>query len=429
MGDDGILHWMEIRNILMTNMENDLFAISMVRCIDEDIKQTVELEKAKEAAESANKAKSAFLFNMSHDIRTPMNAIIGFSAMAEKYINNPEKVADCLKKINISGNYLLKLINNVLDMARIESGKIEMNIQAHHIPSKMKNIEYIFLADINKKNLSFNAECDIKDEIAFYDALKINQIELNLISNAIKYTPAGGSITYRIEQKSSENGFGIYSCIVKDTGIGMSNEFIKNVFGAFESENTGFTMRTEGSWLGLAIVKRLVDIMGGTISCTSEKGKGSEFVCTFKLKIGTYADLEKELPDDKKLADFAGKRILLVEDNELNREISREILENEGFIVDEAEDGDIAVEKVKTSAEGFYSFILMDIQMPRLNGYEATKQIRSLNNKALAAIPIIAVTANAFDEDKRAATQAGMNGHVAKPIEINNLRKELFKCM
>lgn len=209
----------------------------------------------------------------------------------------------------------------------------------------------------------------------------------------------------------------------------MSNEFIKNVFGAFERENTGFTMRTEGSGLGLAIVKRLVDIMDGTISCTSEKGKGSEFICTFKLKIGTYADLEKELPDDKKLADFAGKRILLVEDNELNREISREILENEGFIVDEAEDGDIAVEKVKTSAEGFYSFILMDIQMPRLNGYEATKQIRSLNNKTLAAIPIIAVTANALDEDKRAAAQAGMNGHVAKSIEINNLRKELFKCM
>ena len=423
LADDGNLHWMEIRNILMKNITGDMFSISMVRCIDEEIKLTLELENAKEAAESANKAKSTFLFNMSHDIRTPMNAIMGFSEMAQKYVTDSQKVLDCLNKINISGEYLLKLINNVLDMARIESGKMELNIQAQHLPSIIKKVEYIFLADLKKKNQEFKVHCEVEDEIVFLDLLYLNQIELNLISNAIKYTPEGGKISCSIRQLSSNNGYGTYQFVVKDTGIGMSKEFCEKVFEAFERENTSDVIGTEGSGLGLAITKRLVDKMGGKISCNSAKGKGSRFTCTFQFKIGCQKDLVKKEDLSSKHLDVKGKRVLLVEDNDLNREISCDMLESKGFIVEEAQDGVVAVEKVKQSSPGYYDLVLMDIQMPRLNGYEATKQIRALKGKDFSKIPIIAVTANAFEEDKQEALKAGMNGHVAKPIKIEELIK------
>ena len=376
LADDGNLHWMEIRNILMKNITGDLFSISMVRCIDDEIKMTLELKNAKEAAESANKAKSTFLFNMSHDIRTPMNAIMGFSTMAKKYIDQPQKVLDCLNKINVSGEYLLELINNVLDMARIESGKRKVHIQAQHLPSVIKKVEYIFLSDIKKKNQELNIHYEIQDEIVFLDLLSLNQIELNLISNAIKYTPDGGKISYSIKQLSSKDGYGTYQFTVKDTGIGMSKEFCKKVFEAFEREDTDAIIGIEGSGLGLAITKRLVDEMHGKISCNSVKGKGSRFTCIFRFKIGTQKDLVKEKPISP--ITIKGKRILLVEDNELNREISCDLLRSEGLIVEEAVDGDVAVEMVKQSKPGYYDFILMDVQMPKLNGYEATKQIRAL---------------------------------------------------
>lgn len=397
---------------------------------------TIELQNAKEAAESASRAKSTFLFNMSHDIRTPMNAIMGFSAMAERYVNDPEKVQDCLQKINLSGEHLLKLINNVLDLARIESGRMEMNIQACRIPDSMGQMEYIFQADCRKKNLTLEIVSDIQDEIVFCDMLKINQIELNLIGNAIKYTPEGGKITYSVTQTGREGDYATYRCSVKDNGIGMSPEFSRNVFEAFERENSSSTTGIEGSGLGLAITQRLVDGMGGTITCQSEQGKGSEFIFVLTFRVGSPEDLPREtitdengrIIEDKEL-DMTGKRILLVEDNALNREISRELLENQGILVEEAEDGEAAVEIVRNSTPGYYDMVLMDIQMPKMDGYEATRQIRRLTDSALAQIPIVAVTANAFEEDKQEAREAGMNGHIAKPISIKQLREQMARCM
>ena len=435
-GDDGQLHWMEVRAILMTNVTGDLYSISMVRCVDEDIRQTMELQAAKEAAESANRAKSTFLFNMSHDIRTPMNAIMGFSAMAERHADDPDKVRDCLRKINLSGGHLLKLINNVLDLARIESGRMEMNIQACRIPDSIGQMEYIFQADCRKKNLTLEIVSDIQDEIVFCDMLKINQIELNLIGNAIKYTLEGGKITYSVNQTGREGDYATYRCSVTDNGIGMSPKFVQNVFEAFERENNSSATGIEGSGLGLAITKRLVDGMGGTISCRSEQGKGSEFTFVVTLRVGTREDLPREVITDEngriienKDLDMTGKRVLLVEDNALNREISRELLENEGILVEEAEDGEAAVEAVRNSIPGYYDMILMDIQMPKMDGYEATRRIRALPDSALSQIPIVAVTANAFEEDRQAARKAGMNGHIAKPISVKQLREQMVRSM
>lgn len=436
LGEDGQLHWMEVHNILMTNITGDLYSISMVRCVDEEIRQTMELQTAKEAAESASRAKSTFLFNMSHDIRTPMNAIMGFSSMAERYVDDPEKVQDCLQKINLSGEHLLKLINNVLDLARIESGRMEMNIQACRIPDSIARMEYIFQADCRKKNLTMEITSDIQDEIIFCDMLKINRIELNLIGNAMKYTPEGGKITYSVTQTGRENDYATYRCTVRDNGIGMSPEFCRHVFEAFERENSSSTTGIEGSGLGLAITKRLVDEMGGTLTCRSEQGKGSEFTFEITVRVGTEADLPRDAITDaegRELDDHAlnlsGKRVLLVEDNELNREISRELLENEGILVEEAEDGEEAIQKVRAADPGYYDMVLMDIQMPRMDGYEATRQIRSLPDPVLAQIPIVAVTANAFEEDRREAKEAGMNGHIAKPINIRQLREQMARCM
>lgn len=236
VGDDGQLHWMEVRAILLQSVTEDIYSITMVRCIDEEIERTLELEKARDAAESANRAKSTFLFNMSHDIRTPMNAIMGFSSMAEEYIDKPEKVRDCLGKIRISGEYLLNLINNVLDMARIENGKLDLNIQPHDIPKMIQQTEYIFQADIEKKNQTMEVSYDIINEVAFFDSLRISQIMLNLIGNAIKYTPKGGTIQYKVRQLAVKDGYATYECRVKDNGIGMSEEFCQKVFDAFERE-------------------------------------------------------------------------------------------------------------------------------------------------------------------------------------------------
>ena len=429
LADDGLLHWMEIRNILMENASGDLCSISMARCIDEEIQMTLELEQTKEAAESANKAKSTFLFNMSHDIRTPMNAIMGFSAMAEKHIHEPDKVLDCLKKLNISGEHLLKLINNVLDMARIESGKAEFVIEPHHISTEVANMQHIFQADLSRKKLRFLTSVEVENEVACYDLLRMNQIELNLISNAIKYTPEGGTISYSIRQLDLKDGLATYEGCISDTGIGMSPEFVSVVFEAFEREHNNTMSDIQGTGLGLAITQNLIRQMGGSISCESEKGKGTTFRFTVVLPVGSMQDLKEQKQEETTVSDFAGKRILLVEDNVLNREIARDILEDEGFAVEEADDGDVAVEKLKWSQPGYYDLVLMDIQMPKMDGYEATRQIRRIDSIYCRNIPIIALTANAFEEDKRAAAQAGMSGHIAKPIKVEALRQELARCL
>ena len=428
-GDDGSIHWMETKNILMQNVTGDVYSISLTRCIDDEICQTQELERAREAAESANRAKSTFLFNMSHDIRTPMNAIMGFSNMAEKYIDDPEKVADCLRKINISGDHLLRLINNVLDLARIESGKIEQDIAPHYIPETLKNVSCIFQSDVKKKQQTFEVVCDIQNEIACFDLLRINQIELNLIGNAIKYTPVGGHIVYAVEQTGAKDGYATYRCSVRDDGIGMSETFREHLFEAFERENNSVMSGVEGAGLGLSIVRKLVEEMGGRITCHSAPGKGSEFICEFTFKTGSREDLQPQETMDKPARDDRRLHILLVEDNPLNREISREILESSGYAVEEAEDGDIAVERIEKAEPGTYDLVLMDIQMPRMDGYEATRRIRQLDDRKKAGIPVIAVTANAFEEDRQKARDAGMNAHIAKPVSAGELQRVIEEVL
>ena len=519
--------------------------------------QNRKLEIALQHEGAANRAKREFLFNMSHDIRTPMNAIIGFTSLAATHIDNREQVLDYLKKISTSSQHLLSLINDVLDMSRIESGKVKIEEKAVHLPDLVHDVRSIIQPNVAAKRLSlFIDTMDIEDEDIITDPLRLNQILLNILSNAIKFTPTGGMISIRIAQKNgAPKGCVCYEFRIKDNGIGMSEEFQKHIFEEFSREESSTVSGIQGTGLGLSITKNIVDLMGGTIALTSEPGKGSEFIVTLCFtrsgqkaepkqlpqleglralvadddtntclnvstmlsKIGMrpewtisgkeavirtkyaveqgdefsvyiidwlipdmngieivrqirkvignrcpiiiltaydWADIEDEAraagvtafcekplflselrrvlaepfraepasePAQPTAADLKGKKLLLVEDNELNREIALEILKEAGFVVDTAEDGAVAVQKIKQAAPGQYDLILMDIQMPNLDGYEATRQIRALPDAEKASIPIFAMTANAFEEDRQNALAAGMNGHIAKPLDVPHL--------
>ena len=519
--------------------------------------QNRKLEIALQHEGTANRAKREFLFNMSHDIRTPMNAIIGFTSLAATHIDNREQVLDYLKKISTSSQHLLSLINDVLDMSRIESGKVKIEEKAVHLPDLVHDVRSIIQPNVAAKRLSlFIDTMDIEDEDIITDPLRLNQILLNILSNAIKFTPTGGMISIRIAQKNgAPKGCVCYEFRIKDNGIGMSEEFQKHIFEEFSREESSTVSGIQGTGLGMSITKNIVDLMGGTIAIESELGKGSEFivdlcfarceqkveqrqlpqleglralvadddtdtclsVSTMLSKIGMrpewtisgkeavirtkyaveqgdafsvyiidwlipdmngieivrqirkvignrcpiiiltaydWADIEDEAraagvtafcekplflselrrvlaepfraepasePAQPTAADLKGKKLLLVEDNELNREIALEILKEAGFVVDTAEDGAVAVRKIKQAAPGQYDLILMDIQMPNLDGYEATRQIRALPDAEKANIPIFAMTANAFEEDRQNALAAGMNGHIAKPLDVPHL--------
>lgn len=523
----------------------------------------MELTEALNMAQAANRAKTTFLNNMSHDIRTPMNAIIGFTALAITHIDTKDRVADYLEKISKSSNHLLSLINDVLDMSRIESGNVSIDAKPENLAEILHGLKDIILADINAKQLElFIDVLDVWDECIICDKLRLNQVLLNLTSNALKYTNPGGIVSIRVIEKGyTESGRGIYEFHVKDTGIGMSPEFVQTIFEPFTREKTSTVSGIQGTGLGMAITKNIVNMMGGTITVTSEPGVGSEFIVSFEFEIqegdkepkviGSLEGLRGLIVDDdmntcqsaaamlrqigmrsewcthgkeavarteeaikihdhfqvyiidwlmpdmngieiarrvRKIAgndvpiillsaydwtdmeeeareagitDFiskpmflsdlfeklsracgegtqepvpqtaekkvtgVGKRLLLVEDIELNREIAVEILGQEGFEVDSAENGSVAVDKIEKSQPGYYDAVLMDVQMPIMNGYEAAKAIRALQNPALAAIPIIAMTANAFEEDKKAALEAGMNSHVSKPIDVGALLEAL----
>ena len=527
--------------------------------------QNRKLEIALRHEGAANRAKREFLFNMSHDIRTPMNAIIGFTSLAATHIDNREQVLDYLKKISTSSQHLLSLINDVLDMSRIESGKVKIEEKAVHLPDLVHDVRSIIQPNVAAKRLSlFIDTMDIEDEDIITDPLRLNQILLNILSNAIKFTPTGGMISIRIAQKNgAPKGCVCYEFRIKDNGIGMSEEFQKHIFEEFSREESSTASGIQGTGLGMSITKNIVDLMGGTIALTSEPGKGSEFIVTLCFtrsgqkaepkqlpqleglralvadddtntclnvstmlsKIGMrpewtisgkeavirtkyaveqgdefsvyiidwlipdmngieivrqirkgignrcpiiiltaydWADIEDEAraagvtafcekplflselrrvlaepfraepaskPAQPTAADLKGKKLLLVEDNELNREIALEILKEAGFVVDTAEDGAVAVQKIKQAAPGQYDLILMDIQMPNLDGYEATRQIRALPDAEKANIPIFAMTANAFEEDRQNALEAGMNGHIAKPLDIPHLLRVLAAAL
>ncbi len=535
------------------------------RTADKQINQA--LSDAVAAAETANRAKSTFLSNMSHDIRTPMNAIIGFTTLALSNINDTERVKDYLGKTLASSNHLLSLINDVLDMSRIESGKIHLEEVEVNLSDVLHDLKTIVSGQIYAKQLELYMDAtDVTDEDVYCDKTRLNQILLNLLSNAIKFTPAGGTVSVRVRQLAGKvHGCGQYEFRIKDNGIGMSEEFAQKIFDPFERERTSTVSRVQGTGLGMAITKNIVDMMGGTIEVQTAQGKGSEFIICVPMrtqdehrpvekiteleglkalvvdddfntcdsvtkmlvKVGMRAEwtlsgkeavlrarqsiemsdvyhayiIDWRLPDmngievtrqirslhddtpiiiltaydwsdieveakaagvtafcskpmfmsdlretlmsalGQKLtdasqellpeedADFKDRHILLVEDNELNREIAQEILREYGFRVDTAENGAVAVEKVRTAAPGSYDLVLMDVQMPVMDGYTATRQIRALEDPALAGIPILAMTANAFDEDRRNAMESGMNGFLSKPIVIGDLVQELHKIL
>ena len=386
-----------------------------------------ELEVAKEAANAASRAKSTFLFNMSHDIRTPMNAILGYSDRLQRHIDDSAIVRDSSDKIRSAGEYLLSLINDVLDMARIESDKFTLDESLNDLNDELAQMCGIFEVNLQKKDLLFTTDFSgIENPLVRYDRLKLRQVFLNLISNSIKYTPEGGSVSFSARQLSGEKpGRARYEFRVSDTGIGMTPEFVEHIFEQFSRSDDTITRETQGTGLGMAIVGKLIDFMGGTIDIESEPGKGTSTTFSLEFSFATEQELleyEAGLKAPEESADLTGLRILLVDDNELNREIARDILEEEGCIVaDIAENGAIAVEKVHSSPPGTFDLVLMDVQMPVMDGYEATRRIRSLEDPLLAAVPIVAMTANAFDEDRRNALAAGMNAHLAKPIDVPRL--------
>lgn len=381
-------------------------------------------------AELASSAKTSFLFNMSHDIRTPMNAIIGYANLMENNLDNPAMFKDYLSKIRSASNFLLGLINNVLEVARIESGKVEVKNEPHRMDEVLVDLKDLFEELFKKKGIKFVFNQDVQAKAVYCDLVKLSDIYLNLLSNAYKYTPEGGTITVSSRQLPNEReGYITIQGIVSDTGIGMSKEYLPHVFDSFTREKTYTDNKISGTGLGMAIVKRLVELMGGTIEVKSEQGKGTTFIVTTPHKLASLDEVPKKTTKEVIIGSLEGRHVLLAEDNELNAEIAIELLKSEGMTVDHAEDGVKCIEMLQKAPAGTYDVILMDIQMPNLNGYEAAKQIRALKDKQISSIPILAMTANAFEEDKNKAFEVGMNGHLAKPINFNELIKELNKVV
>jgi signal transduction histidine kinase/FixJ family two-component response regulator len=412
------------------------------RSVDQEMQaelaQKIQLEKALQQAQNASRAKTTFLNNMSHDIRTPMNAIIGFTDLAIDHVEETELVRSYLEKIKVSGNHLLNLINDVLDMSRIESGRMQLEEKECNLLEIMSGIKDILQNDAETKQLEFLVDHeDIVDEEIICDSLRLNQILLNCLGNAVKFTNPGGIISARIIQKpDAPSGYASYVFKIRDTGIGMSKEFTKRIFEPFERERTSTVSGIQGTGLGMSITKSLVDMMSGTISVESEEGKGTEFTISLQFKLSRkHSDMLKisglqeneEANDQEETIILEDKHILLVEDGELNREIAETILLEMGMQVDTAVNGKEAVEKVQQKREDTYDLILMDIQMPVMDGYEATRKIRGLQNERKASIPIVAMTANAFEEDRKRALEAGMDDHLTKPIQVPEMMHAIQK--
>ena len=398
--------------------------------LEKELEYQNELREARDKAEAASKAKSAFLFNMSHNVLTPMNAIIGFADIAQKNVQDTAKVAESLRKIKTSSDLLLSLLNNILYISQMENSDVEVKENPVDLTRFMDDITPIMQPLAQAKNIEWRVEIgDLRNRLVYADTLHINQVVINLITNAVKYTHEGGTITLKLEQKEcGQEGTGMYSITVADTGIGMSKEFMENIFESFSREDRWEVGNQEGVGLGLTIAERLVKLMNGGITVSSELGKGSTFVVTLPLRLQKTEEASPDggKPSNESLNSLEGKKILLVEDNELNREIASEILEDFGMVVDTAGNGAKAVEMVLKHGMHYYDAIIMDINMPVMNGYEATKTIRSLPDDGKPVV-IIALSANALEEDKRKSLSVGMNAHIPKPIKVADLIGTLRK--
>ena len=392
---------------------------------------TEEIRKSAEKARKANEAKTRFLFNMSHDIRTPMNAIVGFSGLLEKSIHDEKKSLDYIKKLRVSSDILLTIINQVLEMARIESGKITLNPESVNIREMVEAMNTVFESSLTKKSLEYQCSLNVVHDQILCDKTKMEEIILNVVSNSIKYTNPHGKITVSIDELDSEDEKNAnYKVVVEDNGIGMSQDYLPHIFEEFSREHTSTETRVAGTGLGLPIVKSLVDRMGGTIEVESEEGKGTRFIMKFSFPVSLENQVrEKEKQNIPDITEkLEGKRILLAEDNELNAEIAETVLEETGIKVKHVEDGIQCIEELKKMPEKYYDVILMDVQMPNMDGYTATQRIRDLDDSR-AEIPIIAMTANAYDEDRRKAQEAGMDGFLAKPLDVDEMMRLLAQII
>lgn len=395
----------------------------------------------------ANKAKSQFLFSMSHDIRTPMNAILGFADLMKKNLDNKEKLKDYLDKISSSSGFLLSLINNVLEMARIESGKVTLDENMINTQRFEDVTDAVFTDLAHSKGLEFRNDYHLIHDYVIGDEMKVRELTLNIISNAIKYTPPGGYVKLSlIESENKKPGYTTFTAVCEDSGIGISKEYLPHIFDEFSRERNSTDSKIAGTGLGMPIVKRILDLIDGTIDIESEVGKGTKVTIVLPLRIPTEEQVavarqaetqayghtisaEKQAENQIDLGTFKGKRILLAEDNDLNAEIAIAILEEMSLTVERVTDGIQCVQSLSKHDHGYFDLILMDIQMPNKDGYEATRAIRSMSNKKMASIPIIAMTANAFDEDRQKAFEAGMNDHISKPIDANKLATALKKAL
>ena len=429
-GDRIIYH--QTRIAYVRKKDRSRVAVIGTRNIDDLIKkermQEAKLKEAYIVAEEANKAKTDFLNNMSHDIRTPMNVILGYNELMKQYLTDPILV-DYQNKIEQSGKLLLSIINNVLDMARIESGKMVVEERAEQIGLVVEEIESVFESSAQEKNIVFTTSVDVCHTHVLWDGFKVREILMNLVGNAFKYTPDGGHIAIDVKELDcARSGYVRIQTQIKDTGIGMSEDYLPTLFDSFSREYNTTIGKVSGTGLGMAIVKNLVDMMDGDICVKSKLGEGTCFTLTFEHRIADADSIEwnQELDvlDEKSILE--GKRVLLAEDNDLNAEITMAILEQSGLVLDRVEDGLACVNRLSEVDADLYDLILMDIQMPNMNGYEATRRIRQFENEKKASIPILAMTANAFEEDKKMAMEAGMNGHISKPIDVNVLENQII---
>ncbi len=399
----------------------------LIRRTFERIRKNEQLEVRLSAGEEASKAKTFFLSNMSHDIRTPLNAIIGYTALANQEGVSYEDKSGYIAKIETASRQLLEIVNDVLDMSRIESGKLSLEPACVNLETCVREVSELVRMQMEAKKIDLSVSCAVSHPWVLCDKAMLDRLLMNLLCNAGKFTPENGSVSLQLSEPGSGNGTGRYEIRIKDTGIGMSRDFAERLFIPFERERTSTVSRIQGTGLGLAITKSIVDMMGGKIAVQTEKGKGTEFTISVSFPL-TEAAEEKCSSEGREIS-FNGLRALLVEDNMINMEIAQMLLDQAGFLVETAENGKIAVEMTAASEPGYYDVILMDIQMPVMDGYAATQAIRSLPDAKLAGIPIIAMTANAFQEDIRKTEEVGMNGHIAKPLDVQGMISTLQRVL